>query len=179
MPGIRFSGDKQRARHLHQRLSRRNRAIHRHRWRRSSADEHLADQRGESDRRRQAPTAPSAALGTPTLTIANISAADEGQSLTRDHGVRQWIRFSTPISNPGHYVEHPLAQFSWKRSPPRNKRREGLDWNTGASWSDGNPVSLSVYSAPGSTYEIVASGAHWSALPVSTNAIFPGKCNGG
>ncbi len=49
----------------------------------------------------------------------------------------------------------------------------GTDWNTGASWSDGNPVSLSIFSAPGSTYEVVPGTLERS--PVSTNAVFPGS----
>jgi len=49
----------------------------------------------------------------------------------------------------------------------------GQDWNTGANWSDGNPASLSVYSEPGSTYEVL-SGAVLRTPDVGSNTAFPG-----
>jgi hypothetical protein len=50
----------------------------------------------------------------------------------------------------------------------------GQDWNTGANWSDGNPASLSVYSEPGSTYEVL-SGAVLRTPSVASNTAFPGS----
>jgi hypothetical protein len=50
----------------------------------------------------------------------------------------------------------------------------GSDWNTVSNWSDSNPASVSVYSSPGSTYEVVV-GARLRP-PTGTNyAAFPGN----
>jgi hypothetical protein len=49
----------------------------------------------------------------------------------------------------------------------------GEDWDTGADWSDGNPASLSAYSEPGSTYEVLPSAL--LRTPASAfNTAFPG-----
>jgi hypothetical protein len=49
----------------------------------------------------------------------------------------------------------------------------GLDWNTPTNWSDGNPASLSAFSNPGSTYDVVVGSRLRS--PAGTNyAVFPG-----
>lgn len=50
----------------------------------------------------------------------------------------------------------------------------GFDWNTVTNWSDGNPASLSVYSSPGSTYDVVVGSRLRS--PAGTNYVaFPGN----
>jgi hypothetical protein len=50
----------------------------------------------------------------------------------------------------------------------------GSDWNTVTNWSDGNPASLSVYSSPGSTYDVVVGSR--LRPPAGTNyAAFPGN----
>ena len=49
----------------------------------------------------------------------------------------------------------------------------GTDWNTATNWSDNNPASLSVFSEPGSVYQ-VAPGT-LERTPASTNAAFPGE----
>ena len=49
----------------------------------------------------------------------------------------------------------------------------GTDWNTANNWNpNGQPISVSAFSNPGSTYEVVA-GARLRT-PVSANAVFPG-----
>jgi Concanavalin A-like lectin/glucanases superfamily/Immunoglobulin domain len=50
----------------------------------------------------------------------------------------------------------------------------GQDWNTGANWSDGNPASLSAYSEPGSTYEVLT-GAELLTPDTASNNAFPGN----
>jgi hypothetical protein len=49
----------------------------------------------------------------------------------------------------------------------------GLDWDSGASWSDGNPASVSAAAKPGSTYELLAGGRLRTPLNPRT-AVFPG-----
>ncbi len=49
----------------------------------------------------------------------------------------------------------------------------GQDWDTGINWSDGNPASLSAFSEPGSTYEVL-SGAALRTPAVAANTTFPG-----
>ena len=49
----------------------------------------------------------------------------------------------------------------------------GEDWNSGTNWSDGNPASLSAYSEPGSTYEVLP-GAVLRTPASTSNAAFPG-----
>lgn len=49
----------------------------------------------------------------------------------------------------------------------------GSDWNTVNSWNpDGQPASVSIFSNPGSTYEVVAGSR--LRTPVSGNVVFPG-----
>jgi Glycosyl hydrolases family 2, TIM barrel domain/Glycosyl hydrolases family 2/Glycosyl hydrolases family 2, sugar binding domain len=49
----------------------------------------------------------------------------------------------------------------------------GTDWNTANSWNpDGQPASVSAYSNPGSTYEIVVGSR--LRTPVLANVVFPG-----
>jgi hypothetical protein len=49
----------------------------------------------------------------------------------------------------------------------------GSDWNTPTNWSDGNPASLSVFSNPGSTYDVVVGSR--LRPPAGTNyVVFPG-----
>ncbi len=50
----------------------------------------------------------------------------------------------------------------------------GQDWNTAANWSDGNPASLSAFSEPGSTYEVL-SGAVLRTPVGASNTAFPGN----
>ncbi len=51
---------------------------------------------------------------------------------------------------------------------------QGSDWNTTTNWSDGNPASLSVFSNPGSTYDVVVGSR--LRPPAGTNfAVFPGN----
>ncbi len=49
----------------------------------------------------------------------------------------------------------------------------GLDWDSPTNWSDGNPASLSAFSNPGSTYEVMP-GARLRTPAGSTSAVFPG-----
>ncbi len=49
----------------------------------------------------------------------------------------------------------------------------GQDWDTGINWSDGNPASLSAYSEPGSTYEVLP-GAVLLTPASPANTAFPG-----
>ncbi len=50
----------------------------------------------------------------------------------------------------------------------------GVDWNSPTNWSDGNPASVSVYSSPGSTYDVVVGSR--LRPPAGTNyAAFPGN----
>jgi len=50
----------------------------------------------------------------------------------------------------------------------------GFDWNTPTNWSDGQPAALSVFSNPGSTYEVVVGSR--LRPPAGTNyAVFPGN----
>src|SRR5260370_2190199 len=50
----------------------------------------------------------------------------------------------------------------------------GEDWDTGINWSDGNPASLSAYSEPGSTYEVLP-GAVLRTPDAASNTAFPGN----
>jgi hypothetical protein len=107
---------------------------------------------------------------TPSLIISNLSVADANQS----------FNVTLVSSNAGGaYTSAVPATFSvLQPSPPGNinttqREAQGTDWNTGASWSDNNPVSVSIYSAPGSTYHVVPGTLERS--PVSTNAVFPGS----
>ena len=111
---------------------------------------------------------------TADLTITNLATADAGQSYT--------VTLVTSDSN-GSFTN--LTPSSLSVGTPSSAQTittlnagttagfeaQGQDWNTGATWSDGNPANLSVYSEPGSTYEIIPGTMERS--PVSTNAVFP------
>jgi hypothetical protein len=107
---------------------------------------------------------------TPSLIISNLSIADANQT----------FNVTLVSSNAaGAYTSAVPATFTvLQPNPPGNittteREAAGTDWNTGASWSDGNPVSVSIYSAPGSTYQVVPGTLERS--PLSTNAVFPGN----
>ena len=107
---------------------------------------------------------------TPSLTISNLAADDANQAYS----------LTLVSSNAeGAYTSAAPAMLTVSQpSGPETisttrQEAQGADWNTGVSWSDGNPVSVSIYSAPGSTYEVVPGTLERS--PVSTNAAFPGN----
>ncbi|HEX3800332.1 MAG TPA: immunoglobulin domain-containing protein [Verrucomicrobiae bacterium] len=50
---------------------------------------------------------------------------------------------------------------------------QGSDWNTPTNWSDGNPASVSAFSNPGSTYEVVP-GARLRNPATNLVSTFPG-----
>jgi hypothetical protein len=107
---------------------------------------------------------------TPFLTISNLAVGDAGKSynltlVTRNSG--------------GAYTSTVPAVLNVSAISPGQTiittgfEPSGDDWNTPAYWSDGNPASLSAYSEPGSTYEIVA--GTMERTPASNNAVFPGS----
>ena len=51
---------------------------------------------------------------------------------------------------------------------------QGADWNTPTNWSDGNPASLSAFSNPGSTYDVVV-GSRLRPPPGTNFVVFPGN----
>ncbi|HSU54428.1 MAG TPA: immunoglobulin domain-containing protein, partial [Candidatus Dormibacteraeota bacterium] len=107
---------------------------------------------------------------TPSLLISNLTVFDAGQTFS----------LTLVSSNAsGAYTSAVPAMLAVSQpSAPTvitttTRQAQGTDWNTGASWSDGNPVSVSIFSAPGSAYQVVPGTLERS--PVSTNAVFPGN----
>ena len=109
---------------------------------------------------------------TTNLVIPSVTAGDAGNYsvvVTNSIGsVTSVVATLTilPTTPPGNitlnYGGTPIAQAS------------GLDWNTITNWSDGNPASVSVYSSPGSTYDVIVGSRLRS--PAGTNySIFPGN----
>lgn len=107
--------------------------------------------------------------GTTSLTISNLAPATSGQYY--------YLALITANAS-GSYTSSPAAVLAVAAvSPPTTIttteiEAAGNDWNTAGSWSDGEGVSLSVYSAPGSTYEIVP--GTMERTPLVTNAVFQG-----
>jgi hypothetical protein len=107
---------------------------------------------------------------TPSLTISNLAAGDAGQSY--------YLTLVTSNSA-GSFTSSAPAILTVSQPNPNQIitttgfEASGNDWNTGSSWSDGNPASVSVYTEPGSTYEVVAGTLE--RTPVSSAAVFPGS----
>jgi hypothetical protein len=111
---------------------------------------------------------------TPDLTITNLAAGDAGQ--TYNVGLLTSNAFGSYTNGPPVVSAAVLNVLT--PNPPQTIdtteiEPQGMDWNTAASWSDGNPASVSVYSEPGSTYYVVPGTEERS--PASTNAVFPGN----
>ena len=106
----------------------------------------------------------------PSLVISNLAVGTAGQTYS--------VTLVSSNAFGGAYTSSIPAMLTVSQpSAPgvittTQREAAGTDWNTGVSWSDGNPVSVSVFSAPGSTYQIVPGTLERS--PISTNAVFPG-----
>jgi hypothetical protein len=109
---------------------------------------------------------------TTNLTIQSVTVGDGGG-------------YSVVVSNSVGTVTSVVATLTiLPTGPPLNltldyggvpiQQPTGFDWNTPTNWSDGNPASLSAFSNPGSTYDVVVGSR--LRPPVGTNyAIFPGN----
>ena len=106
---------------------------------------------------------------TASLTVSNLATAAAGNTY--------YLTLVTRNSAGSYTSSVPAELYVQVPNPPgiittTGQEPLGSDWNTGSSWSDGNPASLSAYSAPGSTYEILP--GHLERSPVTTNNTFPG-----
>lgn len=106
---------------------------------------------------------------TPNLIISNLAAADANQTFSLTLVSSNTLGAYTSSVPAMLTVSQPSAPGTITTT---EQEAQGTDWNTGVSWSDGNPVSVSIYSAPGSTYEVVPGTLERS--PATTNVTFPG-----
>ena len=65
-----------------------------------------------------------------------------------------------------------LATGSAENITMTHQEPVGKDWNTGTNWSDGEPAWLSVWSNPGSTYEVLPAAV--MRTPTAAITTFPG-----
>jgi hypothetical protein len=107
---------------------------------------------------------------TPSLMISNLTAGDAGQTFS----VTLVSSNASGVYTSGVPAMLTVSQPTGPTTiTTTEKEAAGTDWNTGASWTDGNPVSLSIYAEPGSTYEVAPGTLERS--PISTNAVFLGN----
>lgn len=107
---------------------------------------------------------------TPSLMISNLAVADANQTFSLTLVSSNSLGAYTSSVPAMLTVSQPFAAATITTT---EMEAQGADWNTGVSWSDGNPASVSEYAEPGSTYEVVPGTLERS--PSSTNADFPGN----
>lgn len=104
---------------------------------------------------------------TPTLTISNVTEAN---------AVAYIVTVSNPYgsTNSTEGLLGVLPTSAGENITMSIQQAGGNDWDTGASWSDGNPASVSAAMKPGSTYELLP-GSRMRSPQNPRTATFPGN----
>jgi hypothetical protein len=113
--------------------------------------------------------------GTTNLTITNVVAANAGSYdcvVTNSVGAVTSVVAVLTVNPTGPPLNLTL-NYDQGSGPLPIQQPGGSDWNTITNWSDGQAASVSVFSNPGSTYEVITGARLRSPVSASSSA-FPG-----